>query len=125
MLCTFHFLQVKQCDRCQRNAAEKDIPDVLHPVKVVDKVWYLVGIDLIDAHNSTTKGNRYILTQTDYFTKYVEAVAIPSKSAEAVAQALYATYCRHGAPAHVISDQGREFVNKVSIILYEMLMLNF
>lgn len=108
------FLQIKGCDRCQRNAADKEnISDTLHPVKVVDKVWYLVGIDLIDAHKESKNGNRYILTQTDYFTKYVEAVAIPRKSAEAVAKGLYLTYCRHGAPAHVISDQGGEFVNKV------------
>ena len=85
----------------------------MRPVKVIEKVWYLVGIDLIDAHKVTKNGNRYILTQTDYFTKYVEAVPIPNKSAEAVAQGLYTTYCRHGAPAHVISDQGGEFVNKV------------
>ena len=105
--------QIKRCDRCQRNAADKEIPDVLHPVKVVEKVWYLVGIDLIDAHKETKNGNRYILTQTDYFTKYVEAVPLSNKSAEAVAYGLYNTYCRHGAPAHVISDQGGEFVNKV------------
>ena len=122
LFCSSHFLQIKQCDRCQRNAAETGVPDILHPVKVVDKVWYLVGIDLIDAHKVTTMGNRYILTQTDYFSKYVEAVPLPSKSAEAVAQGLYATYryCRHGAPAHIISDQG-EFINKVTIILHNTL----
>jgi hypothetical protein len=106
-------IQIKRCDRCQRNAADKEFSDILHPVKVVEKVWYLVGIDLIDAHKETKNGNRYILTQTDYFSKYVEAVPIPNKSAEAVAHGLYNTYCRHGAPAHVISDQGKEFVNKV------------
>ena len=56
---------------------------------------------------------RYILTQTDYFSKYVEAFAIPEKSAICVAEGLYKSFCRHGAPVHVISDQGREFVNQV------------
>lgn len=45
LFCISHFLQIKQCDRCQRNAAETGVPDIRHPVKVVDKVWYLV-----DAH---------------------------------------------------------------------------
>ena len=69
----------------------------------------------------TTMGNRYILTQTDYFNKYVEAVPLHSKSAEAVAQGLYATYCRHGASVHVISDQGGEFVNIRQLSFYIIL----
>ena len=83
-------------------------------MKVVPKPWYLVGIDLIEAPTTSKKGNKYLLTQTDYFTKYVEAVPLPDKSAYSVAKALYSTFCRHGAPVHVISDQGREFVNQVN-----------
>lgn len=72
-----------------------------------------MGIDLIDASRTSAKGNRYLLTQTDYFSKYVEAIPLPDKSALSVAKDLYKTYCRHGAPAHIISDQGRDFVNQV------------
>ena len=93
---------------------------MLHPVKVTAKVWYLVGIDLIDASRTSAKGNRYLLTQTDYFSKYVEAIPLPDKSALSVAKGLFKTYCRHGAPAHIISDQGRDFVNKVGSIDFEI-----
>lgn len=51
---------------------------------------------------------------TDYFTKYVEACPLPTKTADCVAKSLYQTFCRHGAPAHIVTDQGREFVNQVS-----------
>lgn len=105
--------QIRNCDRCQRNTSESKSYDVLHPVKVVSKVWYLVGIDLIDAGKVSAQGNRYLLTMTDYFSKYVEAIPLPDKSAVSVAKGLYKAYCRHGAPAHIISDQGREFVNQV------------
>ena len=84
-------------------------------MKVVPKVWYLVGIDLLEAPTTSQSGNRYLLTQTDYFTKYVEAVALSDKNADSVARGLYSTYCRHGAPVHIISDQGREFVNQVIV----------
>ena len=84
---------------------------MLHPVKVVSKVWYLVGIDLTDAGKVSAKGNRYLLTMTEYFSKYVEAIPLPNKSTVSIAKGLYKTYCRHGAPAHIIADQGREFVN--------------
>ena len=33
--------------------------DVLHTVKVVPKVWYLVGIDLIEAPTTSQNGNRF------------------------------------------------------------------
>ena len=105
--------QIRNCDRCLRNTSEIKSYDVLHPVKVVSKVWYLFGIDLIDAGKVSAKGNRYLLTMTDYFRKFVEAIPLPDKSAVSVAQSLYKAYCRHGAPAHIISDKGREFVNQV------------
>ena len=66
------------------------------------------------------KGNRYLLTQIDYFSKYVKAIPLPDKSAFSVAKGLYKTYCRHGATAHIISDQGRDFVNQVGSIDFEI-----
>ena len=89
-------------------------------MKVTAKVWYLVGIDLIDASRTSTKGNRYLPTQTDYFSKYLEAIPLPEKSALSVVKGLNKTYCRHGAPAHIISDQGRDFVNHVGSIDFEI-----
>ena len=77
--------------------------DELHPVKVTLKVWYLTGIDLVDARRVTSSENRYIFTQTDHFTKYVEEVPLPDKTAGNVAKALFKTFCRHGPPAHIIT----------------------
>lgn len=80
---------------------------------VEPQVWYLVGMDLIGPY-TCSNGNQYILTVTDYFSKYVEAVPIPDKSAVSVAKGIYKIYCRHGAPVSLICDQGREFINNVS-----------
>lgn len=80
---------------------------------VEPQVWYLVGVDLIGPFQSTPEGFRYVLTMTDYFSKYVEAIPIKDKSAQSVARGIYKIYCRHGAPVHIISDQGREFINQV------------
>ena len=54
---------------------------------------------------------------TEYFTKYVEACPLPTKTAGCVAKSLYQTFCSNGAPAHKVTDQGREFVNQVSYTL--------
>ena len=70
-------------------------------------------MDVIGPFKRTAKGNQYILTMTCYFSKWIEAFAIPDKRAQSIAAAIYAAYCRHGAPTNIITDQGREFVNKV------------
>ena len=56
---------------------------------VSENLCDLVGVDLIVTSNTSTNGNRYLLTQTDYFSKYVEAIPLPDKSALSVAKGLY------------------------------------
>ena len=84
----------------------------LQPVAVEPQVWYLVRMDLIGPFQPTAGGHKFVLTMTDYFSKYVEAVPIPDKTAVSVAQGIYKVYCRQGAPVSIICDQGKEFVNQ-------------
>ena len=61
----------------------------LHPV-LVKSPWYHIGIDFVGPITSTSSsGNRYILTVSDCFTKWAEAIALPSKHAQGVAEALF------------------------------------
>ena len=55
----------------------------------------------------TENRNKYILVIRDYFTKLVEAVAIPDQTALTVASALVEEVCRFDTPAYVDLDQGR------------------
>ena len=107
------------CDRCQRNAPQlKTAAMQLQSIPVSPKVWYLVGMDLIGPFKPTAMGHQFVLTMTDYFSKYVEAVPIKDKSAVSVARGIYEIYCRQGAPVHIITDQGKEFVNQVATCSY-------
>lgn len=62
----------------------------LHPVPV-HSPWHHVGIDFVGLiFPVSSSGNRYILTLSDYFTKWVEAVPLPTKEeAPGVANTLY------------------------------------
>ena len=42
-------------------------------------------MDIVGPLPETLKGNKYIVTLTDYFSKWAEAAALPNKSAEGVA----------------------------------------
>lgn len=50
----------------------------------------------------------------DYLTKWVEAFAVADQSAETVARLLVEeVFCRHGAPAELLSDRGANFLSEL------------
>lgn len=64
------------------------------------------------------------MTCTDYYTKWPEAVPLPTKEADGIAHSLYSIFCRHGIPKHVQSDQGREFINSLNDKLLRLTGVN-
>ena len=111
---------LKSCVACQRvNKKLVKSSGSLHSIPV-NGPWHRIGIDLIGPLPLTKSGNAYIITCSDYFTKWPEAAPIPDKSADTVSRFLYKVICRHGSPKIIQSDQGREFVNKVYTYTYEL-----
>jgi hypothetical protein len=75
--------------------------------------WERVHIDLTGPLTESSKGNKYIVVVKDALTRYVEAIPIKNKTADEVVHAfITAIIYRHGAVGWLISDNGREFVNK-------------
>ena len=69
-----------------------------------------IALDILGPLPLTYDGNRYILVVADYYTKFVEAYAIPDEQAQTVAQKLVEEFvCRYGVPKEIHSDQGRNF----------------
>ena len=64
--------------------------------------------------------HRYIITFSDYFTKWVEAATLPTKEAKGVGNFLYSLFCRHGIPKRIQSNQGKEFVNSLTNHLFKL-----
>ena len=59
-------------------------------------VWIVVntsGVDLIGPLQEY-EGNKYIATAVCYFTKFVEAKAIPNKTAHEVGTFIYELFCQ-------------------------------
>ena len=82
--------KVESCDRCQRgNNKLKKAVGGLHPIPVTPKIFHQLGMDLIGPLPETALGNRYIITLTDYFSKWAEAAPLPSKHATGVAKFIY------------------------------------
>ncbi|KAL5491524.1 hypothetical protein EMCRGX_G016826 [Ephydatia muelleri] len=108
-------IMISTCDLCQRNSQKLSIaPPELFPVPV-HSPWHHVGIDFVGPISpKTTSGNSYILTLCDYFTKWVEAVALPTKEASGIASSLFKIFMKMGLPAVITTDQGSEFKNQLN-----------
>jgi hypothetical protein len=73
-----------------------------------------LGIDLCGPFPESYDGKIFILTCTDYFSKWTECIPLPDKQAHTVAKALVDNvFTRLGCPWEIVSDQGPEFDNKL------------
>ncbi|WJX26318.1 hypothetical protein P8452_15256 [Trifolium repens] len=104
----------KSCQECQRHAGIQHVPaSELHSVI---KPWPFRGwaLDLIgEIRPASSKNQRFILVGIDYFTKWIEAVALPKVDQETVISFIqnHIIY-RFGLPETITTDQGTVFVGQ-------------
>ena len=102
---------VQQCDKCQKRATNKDTPEATSAAIRAEPFSH-VGIDVMGPMPITQTGKRYIILAVDFFTKYVEAIAVEDADAQNVAKFIHTDIiCRHGVPKEITSDRGTEFLN--------------
>ena len=72
--------------------------------------WDLLCMDFLGPLPVTSRGNRFILVMSDYFTKYVEVIPVADQPAETCANAVIEHFiARWGSPLQIHSDQGAAF----------------
>ena len=73
-----------------------------------------IAMDILGELPLTSKGNKYILVVSDYFTKWVDAFAMPNMEARIVAEfVIQEVVTRFGVTYNIHSEQGRQFEGKV------------
>lgn len=112
---TNFLLQIQSCPKCQFFRRIKTQAPELHPIRAKGR-WDVLGIDLVGPFKETQQKNKYIITVTDLFTKWVVAYPLQDKSGPSVARAIVKMIYTYGPPLSIITDQGREFVNEVNIM---------
>jgi len=101
----------EQCTRYHRGKLPKH--GALQPVLAGAPYerWY---IDLTGPHPQSDRGNIWILTCMDSFTKWAEAFPLRSKEAEPIARIMVEQlFTRFGPPLSILSDLGREVDGKI------------
>ena len=93
------------CQRTIKKGIIKKVP--LGSVPLIDMPFKRVVVDIIGPIVQPIEaGHRYILTLTDYATRYPESVPLKKITTEAVVEALLDIYSRMGIPEEVLTDQG-------------------
>jgi len=73
-----------------------------------------VSVDITGPHPRSSRGNQYILTFVDHFTKWAEAIPIRNHTAPIVARTLMThVFSRFGAPYQILTDRGPEFESEL------------
>ncbi|KAL5570108.1 hypothetical protein UlMin_026683 [Ulmus minor] len=110
----------QKCQNCQLFGSKIHAPSVnLHPVNA-PWPFHTWALDLIGPISPPSKGHIWILTATENFTKWAEAIPLKKASSEAVAMfILEHIICRFGVPRRILTDNGTPFIGKETKKLLE------
>jgi hypothetical protein len=118
-------LHIQKCHQCQLRKPSRSPPPLMSPLPQCSAPNQRIHCDLFGPLKTSESSKKFILCMTDAFTKYVELVALPNKEALTVTSAIFNRWiCRFGLPLEIVTDQGREFNNKLSEELYSLLRLH-
>ena len=117
---------VKACLPCQQfNVSRIKKPGHLCPIEPPEGPFQIIGIDYCGPFKRTPRENQYVLCITDYFTRWIIALALPDCSAKTTAEAIFNEYiCRYGVPVTVLSDKGTHFNNQLMDAMAKLVGFN-
>ena len=101
---------VGSCPQCRQRKG--DLPNLRSPLQkqLIGVPFQRIGMDILDVHHISSRGNRYIIVIVDYFSKWSIAVARRNHKAQTCAEVIVNQFvCQFGVPLEILSDQGREF----------------
>ena len=100
---------IANCILCHREKAKvQHYP--LQMMEIPDRPFDKIAIDLITECDTSTSGNKNILTIIDHPTGWPEAFPIPDKTVDTIVSTFINEYLPvHFCPWYILSDNGMEF----------------
>jgi hypothetical protein len=112
----------KTCRHCQQRKSSTNKPPPLHPIPTPDQLNIRIQADLFGPMLAAVRLHKCIFCVTDVFTKYALVTAIESKEVEIVAKAIFSQwFCKFSIPVQIHTDGGKEFINKLSKEIFDLL----
>ena len=107
-------LHSSTCDLCSARRPPKTCAHAQMQQYNVGIMGEQVALGSLGPFPSSSNGSKYSLVIGDYFSKFIEAYAIPDQEAVTVARTFVNEYVsRYGVPRIVHTDQGKNFESKL------------
>lgn len=103
---------VKTCETCQVFKSPKGMPPgCLHSIPI-SAAFEHVHVDIVGPLKRTFRGNNYVITATDAFTKWAFAMPCQNIKTQEVIKFLEDNIISiHGKPTKIITDRGSQFIS--------------
>ena len=104
---------IKMCKNCIHK--EKGFPKDKKTIKLFPaiKPFEMIHIDIVGPMPLTSKGNRYIVSMIDRFSRYCMLIPVPNMKAMSIIKALEKWVTIFGPPKQILSDNGSQFVSEI------------
>jgi hypothetical protein len=100
---------IKNCSVCKERKAHFITYPELQSVEPTG-LFTMVAVDTLGAFPTSAKGNKYLALCVEYYSRWVEARALPDIKSSTLAKFFEEEIiCRHGVPAECITDNGGSF----------------
>nr|XP_025612049.1 uncharacterized protein LOC112705434 [Arachis hypogaea] len=105
--------KVRSCDNCQKHSPIINMPaEHLHH-SVVSWPFDKWGIDILGPFPIAPRQVKYLVVAIDYFSKWIEAQPLAKiTSTQMISFVWKSIICRFGIPGHIITDNGRQFIDQ-------------
>jgi hypothetical protein len=115
-------MHVRTCLTCQQRKRATTKPTPLQPLPIPERPNWRIHAALFGPMLTADSNKKFVLCITDAFTKYAVVTSIQNKNAETVADAIFKEwFCKFRIPAQIHTDGGKEFVNKLSVEMMELM----
>lgn len=103
---------VEKCVGCQAHANNPRAPP--YELHTIVSPWPFAqwGMDIVDPFPPGQGQKKFLLLAIDYFTKWAEAEPLATITATQVQKFCWRLICRFGLPKTIVTDNGRQFVDR-------------
>ncbi|XP_012838229.1 PREDICTED: uncharacterized protein LOC105958770 [Erythranthe guttata] len=104
---------VQKCNKCQRHGPLIHVPGEDMTIITSPHPFVQWGIDIVGPLPLASGQRKFLVVAVDYFSKWVEAVAVAKITDTEIMKFLWQNICcRYGLPKNIISDNGTQFNSK-------------
>jgi hypothetical protein len=113
---------VGKCHQCNSRKGPHEKVRLPERKYLTSEAFERIAVDICGRLPETKNHNKYMLVVTDYFSKWVEPLAIKNQETETVASALINEFiARYGCPTSIYSDRGAQFTSRLVKIICDRL----